>query len=763
MTPGAASAGATERVVRRSGLAEHLAEPLLRNGYALVLNSGTTALVGMLFWLVAARTYSSAVVGIGAATLAAMTTLSTIAQLNLSNALSRFLPVAGGDSRRLVRRCYTATAVVAAVAGAVFVWGTRWWSPSLSFLAEDLRVGVWFVTALVLWSLFVVQDGALSGLRRSTWVLGKNTVYAVTKVVCLLVPAVAVSEQGIFLAWTIPVAPILVGVNVLMFRRLVPREGATVGSARPRDDRVVTRFVAADYVVALAGTGLTSALPIIVLEGVGAAAAAYFTLAFSISYALYMVSRSMGTSLLVEGATDPRQLARISYRTMVHTAALLVPLVLGVVLTAPLLLRIFGQEYSSGGSTALRLLALAVLPAAVVVVYTAVERVRRNMRALVVATLVINGSALVAVLVLLQVSGLVGVVTAWLVTQTCAAAVLLVRALGPMWIPVLGPRADALVLRPARGVKSLLRRTSQRRQFADRYPQVSRAAGLDPTWRVRRVIPTVGDVAVALVGGDRPAAVLKVSRTACGDRALDHAVSVVHTLSDDPRLVHWAGVLPVTRACGHLDDGRLFVVEDLVEGIRGTTAVADPSLGDAPVTAVLDVATELHRLTGRRVVVDDALLERWVDRPSSLLAALAEPGEKAALRRLGAQVREQLGGLATSVSWTHGDLSPGNVVLDATDMTVRGLLDWERAMPDALPEIDVRHLALTVRMERTRRELGDLVCEDLICRQGSDLDQALTLLVWLHHVSGICDKTSRYPARSVWWTRNVAPVLARAE
>lgn len=761
MTRLAASTSSAEPAVRRSRLAGHLAEPLLRNGYALVLNSGMTAFVGMLFWLVAARSYSSAVVGIGAATLAAMTTLSTIAQLNLANALSRFLPVAGSRSRRLVRRCYAATALLAAVAGAVFVWGTRWWSPALGFLAEDLRVGAWFVTALVLWSLFVVQDGALSGLRHSTWVLGKNTVYALAKVVCLLVPAVAVAEQGIFLAWTIPVAPILVGVNVLMLRRLVPREGPAVATPGLAADRV-TRFVAADYVVALAGTGLTSVLPIIVLEGAGAAAAAYFTLAFSISYALYMVARSMSTSLLVEGAAEPRELARISYRTMVHTATLLVPLVVGVVLTAPLLLRIFGQEYSTGGSSTLRLLALAVLPSAVVVVYTAVERVRRHMRALVVATLVINGSALVAVLVLLEVSGLVGVASAWLVTQTCAAAWLLVRVLGPMWIPVTGPRTDALVLGPARKGKALLHRISQGRRIAHSYAEVSHAAGLDASWRVRRVVPTVGDVAVALVGADRPVAVLKLAHTASGDRALDHAVSVVDTLSGDPRLARWAGVLPATRASGRLDDGRRFVVEEFVEGVAGTAAVSHPSLGDAAVAAVVDAASELHRLTRRHVVVDDPLLERWVDRPASVLAALVAPGEKAALLRLGALVREELGGLTTAVAWTHGDLAPGNVVLDAGGMSVRGLLDWERATPEGLPEVDLRHFALTVRVERTRRELGDLVCEDLTSRRGWSLDHATTVLAWLHHVSGICESTSRYPARSLWWTRNVAPVLAEA-
>ena len=40
-----------------------LRDPLLRNGYALLLNVGVTSALGFLYWIVAARTYTAVHVG----------------------------------------------------------------------------------------------------------------------------------------------------------------------------------------------------------------------------------------------------------------------------------------------------------------------------------------------------------------------------------------------------------------------------------------------------------------------------------------------------------------------------------------------------------------------------------------------------------------------------------------------------------------------------------------------------------------------------
>src|SRR5215204_6812635 len=67
-------------------------DPLLRSAHSLVVNAILSAALGMTFWVVAARLYPTDSVGRDSALIAAMLQISTVAQLNMSNALVRFMP-----------------------------------------------------------------------------------------------------------------------------------------------------------------------------------------------------------------------------------------------------------------------------------------------------------------------------------------------------------------------------------------------------------------------------------------------------------------------------------------------------------------------------------------------------------------------------------------------------------------------------------------------------------------------------------------------
>src|SRR5918995_4799826 len=115
----------------RSGVLRGWRSPQHRDGLALVLSSGLTSGLGLLFWILAARLYDSATVGVNSAVLSAMTLLGTAAQLNLGNALLRFVPVAGRQVRALVLGCYVVAIAAATTAGAVFALCGSWWAPEL--------------------------------------------------------------------------------------------------------------------------------------------------------------------------------------------------------------------------------------------------------------------------------------------------------------------------------------------------------------------------------------------------------------------------------------------------------------------------------------------------------------------------------------------------------------------------------------------------------------------------------------------------------
>ena len=85
---------------------------MLRNGYALVLSAGMTQLIGIFYWVAAARSYSAAVVGRNSAAINITLFLAGLAELNLMGTLIRFLPVSGTRSARLILTIYAASASV---------------------------------------------------------------------------------------------------------------------------------------------------------------------------------------------------------------------------------------------------------------------------------------------------------------------------------------------------------------------------------------------------------------------------------------------------------------------------------------------------------------------------------------------------------------------------------------------------------------------------------------------------------------------------
>ncbi len=756
-------------------LASHASLPLFRNGYALVLNSGVTAALGMVFWLLAARLYPPDVVGINSALVAASTLLGTIAQMNLFYALNRFIPRAGHHAGRLVGASYLVSAGLAVLAGVVFLLGIDILSPALGFLRDNPILAGWFVAAVLLWAVFTLQDGALSGLRRAAWVPLENTAFGLAKIAALLVPAISVSAYGIFLAWTIPLIPLLIVVNALIFRLLMPSHRAhTQEPAQPIEVRRLARFVAGDSASGLVSTGVTSLLPIIVLQVVDAEAAAYFALSWAIAYALHLVSNGMATSLLVEAALDEAKLGEYSYRVIIQTACLLLLPVVGVVLLAPVLLSLFGTSYAAEGTALLRLLCVAALPGIVPTVYTAVQRTRGRTGELLLVTLAVNALALALSYVLLQIHGIIGIGMAWLATQSLAAAVLLATTFRPLWLAQLDPRLLSGLMRFPRLVRAGLYRRRQAMWLSALLPDVvSRVEG-GSTWRINRMLASVGDVSVAIVGmrDGSSTAVVKLAQTPRGAGTLKREKDVLAQLSSDQRLTAWSALLPRVLASGKAG-GQQFLLEQLMPSLDGRTVLARALHPDAVIAVALSVIAELHQRTATTVFVDDSLLDRWVDGPVRLLceraAHLGETHGAVALERIRMMLHVALEGRTLCVSWIHGDLAPGNLLLTPDGRHVRGIVDWDRASPVGLPDLDVAHFLLCTQALIQGRELGDIVCRllDDAAELGAGAspltDRPLVLLAWLHHVTGILSKTDRYPPRSVWALRNIDNVLRKVD
>jgi O-antigen/teichoic acid export membrane protein len=405
----------------------HLRDPLMRTGDLLIVNGGVNALLGTLFWVVAAHRYSRENVGTNSAAIAAMMLIAGFAQLNLMSAMMRFLPVAGHGTRRLVASAYAVSAAMAVACSVVFLLGIRVWAPGLAAVLDHWTVALWFVLSTCAWCVFVLQDAVLTGLGRPGWVPLENATFAVAKLLLAVLLFTLLPHYGLFVAWTIAVIVPTVPVNVFIFRRAIPRHvnGAPAAHQAPSFGEL-SRFLAGDYVASLAWISATALLPVMVLDRLGARPTATFAIVWAVTVALFVVSSSMGQSLVVQGAKNESQLLVHSRRALLHAITLLIPAIIVLLVAAPYLLQIFGSSYARQGSTALRLLALSALPMLLVTLVVSELRVRRHMFR--VATIMVTLAAIVLGLsyLLIPPMGITGVGVAWLCAEGAVAAFLVV-------------------------------------------------------------------------------------------------------------------------------------------------------------------------------------------------------------------------------------------------------------------------------------------------------------------------------------------------
>ncbi|WP_037708618.1 lipopolysaccharide biosynthesis protein [Streptomyces griseus] len=373
-------------------------DSLFRNAYALMLSTGVSAALGLGFWLVAARHYSEEAVGQGSAAIAAQRMLASLTATTLTGAVVRYVPRAGRATGPLVVRLYLLSTVVVAAASGIFLLTLDLWGPSYAPLGT-VSAGIFFTLSSVGWALLTLQDGVLTGLRKAVWVPVGNAVFSVGKLVLLVLLAGALPVLGVFVSWAAAIALSTLPLAWLVFRRLIPRQARADRDREPPSYREIGRFVAGDAAGALFSLLMISLLPVMVAVRFDAAHNAFFYTAYTVGGTMEFMAINMASSLTAHASHSPGSLAEGVRGALRRMVLLLVPVVLVLVLFAPLILTPFGAGYTEHGTTVLRLLAAGALPRVAVELYIGVLRVqgRTGMLAAVQAgmcVLVLGGAAL---------------------------------------------------------------------------------------------------------------------------------------------------------------------------------------------------------------------------------------------------------------------------------------------------------------------------------------------------------------------------------
>lgn len=774
-----------------------LHSPLLRNGYALIASAGVTSVLGLAFWALAARFYSPAQVGIGAALISTMLTLGNISQLNFGNLLNRYLPSAGSGALRLILAAYAIAGAAAVLLSSLAIVFISSFVSDLAFLRDEPLSAAGFVVATLAWTLFALQDSVLAGLRHAIVVPFKNSVLSAGKLVLLMLFAgSSLLGSGLFAAWVLPLPLLIAFVNWLIFFRFPQRQRPDETSALSW--RTFARYFGWDYLGTLASMTTMGSAPLVVLHYGSAKDLAVYYISWEIAYSVYLISRSMGISLLAEAAFDEGRLRRLAIDATIYTLIPLTGVVALILTAAPLLLPMLGAQYAGASSAVLRLLALSCLPWGLVTLMLAIARVKGQTQVVAAAqvtTLFIVLGLGTPLVIAHEASGMA---IAWLVAHCVTAVGLLAglfRQLGP------SGRTD-LLLSLLSALANLWGKFAQDRPAKSRPVLETVVADFcalmeidTPDPQTIREFGRESDVRTAVFktsGADPKRLVFKSATSDAGSAALTRHIARSQELASDPAL---AGLnIAVSRVlASQSGPASVRLIEVALEGEDGRSILTAHECDPSALAEAMSMIGGMHRRTASRRVIDERWLARWIDQGSQLVASsrslLMDISARAAALHIfcGGQ-RQFWGGLSLPLGLGHGDLCPGNLlfVRDTLEHKTRlsAIIDWETASWEAPPGLDEIFLLLTVRAQKSGQELGFVVrdfladpvltpleqqampiFQSIACTAYGSLSRPVVLstlagLAWWRHIACNISKSTRFSDNALWVAINIDLVLA---
>ncbi|MGH3628664.1 MAG: phosphotransferase, partial [Sciscionella sp.] len=275
--------------------------------------------------------------------------------------------------------------------------------------------------------------------------------------------------------------------------------------------------------------------------------------------------------------------------------------------------------------------------------------------------------------------------------------------------------------------------------------------------------------------GTDPAAVMKFAADPCAVTDGDaRARGLLAALAAHPAEGDFPALLPTHLGEGVVG-GQHFTVERAMPGIAASRALVDPAAAALALRTAATAIGRMHRRTAANVLVDDAVVERWI---RSRLRMISQAGMwDSAIGRIAGHLEHVWSGRRVVTATVHGDYHLGNVIMTREFDQVTGIVDWEWMGTSELPQHDLVYLLLHTRMTMQHRELGDVLCtlfaggtwsrpeQRILTTAGvapgdSDtVDPDVLLLVWLRHVACSLTQNPAYARNPIWMRRNVSRVL----
>ncbi len=413
---------------------------LYKNIISLVTNSFLTSILGFFFITVTTRVVSTAEVGIYSTILAVVSLLALLSRFGLDISLVRYLPQSK-DSNSLINSCFIIGIFTSTVLSIVFIFGADYWVPSLAYTLSQPIFLFSFIGTVVLTVLIGFQMNIFVSRRSTKYLIirdSANNVLKIALIMVLVMISMQISAIGLFYINGFALL-ISIYLGFLLLKRVKTDYLAKL-EINFSQIKMMVKFSLGTYISSLIGTGAQLALPLMVINILGAENAAYFYIAWTLRNLIEVIPGAISTSLFAEGVNCPRDLYYNAKRSIVVSYLIAIPVIIATTAFGSSFLLIFGENYAQNSYHLLVLFAVSVLFSSANQVIYNVKLVNTDIRFILLYTGVSGLGLLLFSSIFMSLFGLIGVGLGLMVSQGILLIMILIisRVQGHKRVTVIG-------------------------------------------------------------------------------------------------------------------------------------------------------------------------------------------------------------------------------------------------------------------------------------------------------------------------------------
>jgi amino acid adenylation domain-containing protein len=397
-----------------------MTDPLYLNSIFNMASTFILGGLGFVFWIIIARLYTTAMVGIATTLISTMTLLSSFTIMGLNVSLNRFLPKSANKDD-LINSSFVVAMIVSILVTVIYILGLQTFSPQLLFLRSNLFYSISFIIFIIFCTWNMLVESIFRAFRNASNILIKSLIVSILKLI-LPFGLIVFGAYGIFASNAAAFALGVVFSSIVITFRFKIRPSFSINFSLLKETSTYSfaNYIA-NFVMGLPGL----ALPIITLNVLSADMAAYYYIASMIQNILLIIPMAAAQSLLTEGSYNEAELKKHVKKAAMTIVVMLIPATAVVVFAGNLLLQFFGKNYANGSFQFLQLYSISTIFTSLVLIANAIMNVKHQKKLLVIS----NGLGSVATLGIcyaLLPDKLVGIGWGWILGQVIAGLISIV-------------------------------------------------------------------------------------------------------------------------------------------------------------------------------------------------------------------------------------------------------------------------------------------------------------------------------------------------